>query len=485
MNYKLVFRLAGRTMLLEAGALLLPLLVALFYHEDPRPFVYTLPIMLIAGLAMAFLKGDRHFFPREGFFAVGLIWLLLGVCGAFPFFFYGILSAGGGQFPSFIDCLFESVSGFTTTGATILTNIEAVPKGLLFWRSFSQWMGGMGVLILTIALLPSLGSRTQNILRAETPGPVISKLVPKSSQSSKILYAFYCVLTVIPIFLYKAVGLGWYDSLVTAFATSATGGFSVKNLSIAGYANPAVEIIASIFMILCSVNFILYFLLLSRKHKQVLKSDELRFFLAIIAIWTALTAVNTRNFFATDGETLRHAFFQVTSLLSTTGFTSVDYNFFPEFAKVLFFLLFFCGACAGSTGGGIKCSRILLMLKCVRREIRQIVHPRTVNVVRLDGKVVPEESLRAVLIFFAAYIGILLCATLVVALDNFSFTTTFTSVAACLGNVGLGLEMTGPTGSFAPFSTLSKVTLTVCMIIGRLEIFPILILFSRSAWKRT
>ncbi len=485
MNYRLVFRITGRTLLIEAAAILIPLFVTLYYREDPRPFLYTLPIMLLAGLALGFIKGDRHFFPREGFLAVGLIWILLGIFGAFPFYFYELLVTDSGQFPTFIDCLFESVSGFTTTGATILTDIEALPKGLLFWRSFSQYLGGMGVLGMTIALLPSIGTRTLNVMRAESTGPVVSKLVPKASQSAKILYLFYGVFTVIPLLLYRLAGLGWYDSVVTALSTASTGGFSVKNLSIAGYANPAVEVITTVFMIICAVNFMLYFLIITKKWKAALKSDELRFFLIVIAIASTLLALDIYPQFSGAGEAVRHAVFSVASVISTTGYATVDFNLLPQFACIILVALMFCGACAGSTGGGIKCARLLLIFKCIRRELRQIIHPRTVNVVRLDGKVVEESSLRSVLIFFAAYIVISLCAILLVALDNLPFVTTTTAVISSMGNVGPGLDAVGPMGSFAVFSPLSKLVLSACMIMGRLEIFPILILFSRNAWKRT
>ena len=485
MNFRLVFKLTGKTLLVAGAAMLLPLLVTVYYHEEPAPFLMTIPIVLVVGLLLSRLKSSDHFFPREGFFAVALIWLLVGALGALPFFFYGRLYPQLGLFRSYIDCFFESVSGFTTTGASILTVIEPLPKGLLFWRSFTHWLGGMGVLILTIALLPGLGARTLHLMKAESPGPVVSKLVPKTSQSSKILYGIYCGLTAIQAICLRLADMPWYDSIVHTFATAGTGGFSTRNISVAAYQSPAIEIIITVFMLLFSVNFALYFLILCGKVKQAFKSDELRFFLCVVGVSIALISINIWRMYDHGGDAVRHAAFQVGSIISTTGFASTDFNLWPEFSRILLVLLMFVGACAGSTGGAIKCSRVLLLLKCIRRETRQIVHPRSVNVVKLDGRVVEEQALRSVLIFFAAYMFITLGASLVVALDNFTFGTTFTAVVACIGNIGPGLELVGPMGNYAAFSGLSKVVLSLCMILGRLEVLPVLVLFSRNAWKRS
>lgn len=478
MNFRLVFKLTGKTLMVEAGAMLLPLLVCLYYREDPRPFLITIPLLILVGALLSMLRSNDHFFPREGFFAVALIWLLVSATGALPFYF-------SGYFPTYIDCFFEAASGFTTTGASILTAVEPLPKGILFWRSFMHWLGGMGVLILAIALLPSLGARTLHLMKAESPGPVVSKLVPKSSQSSKILYGIYCGLTLIEIIILRIAGMPWYDSIVHSFGTAGTGGFSVKNISIAAYGSPAIEIIITVFMLLFSVNFALYFLLLRGKIKQVFQSDELRFFLVVVFLSIALISINIWDLYPTGGEAVRHAAFQVSSIISTTGYASTDFNLWPEFSRTLLVLLMFIGACAGSTGGAIKCSRILILLRCIHREIRQVIHPREVNVVKLDGHVLEESSLRSVHIFFAAYIFITLGATLLVSVDNFSFGTTITAVISCIGNIGPGLEMVGPMGNYASFSLFSKLLLSLCMIVGRLEIIPILVLFSGNAWKRS
>lgn len=479
MNFKTVFRVAGFTLLVEAAAMLLPMGVALYYGEDPSPFLKTIGIMVVLGMLSVFaLRGQRKFFAREGFFSVGLIWVLSGVFGALPFWF-------SGQFGSYVDCFFETISGFTTTGSSILTAVEGLPLGLVFWRSFTHWLGGMGVLILTTALLPFLGINSTHLIRAESPGPVKSKLVPRASQSSKILYAIYLALTVIQVLCLRIAGMPLYDSLIHAFGTAGTGGFSNRNLSVGAYGNPTFEIIITIFMILFSLNFALYFLVLTGKIKQALKSDELRFFLAVTAISTAIISINIAASMPTYADAVRTAAFQVASVISTTGFATADFNRWPELSRMLLVILMFIGACAGSTGGGMKCSRILVILRTIKAQVRSIIHPRAVSVVKLDGAPLSDSTVRTIYTYFATYIFITFVSALVVGLDNFSFGTTLTAVITCISNVGPGLEAVGPMGNFAAFSPLSKLVLSMCMVIGRLEIFPILVLFSRSAWKRS
>lgn len=479
MNFKTVFRVAGFTLLVEAAAMLLPMGVALYYGEDPSPFLKTIGIMVVLGLLSVFgLRGERKFFAREGFFSVGLIWVLSGVFGALPFWF-------SGQFGSYVDCFFETISGFTTTGSTILTAIEGLPLGLLFWRSFTHWLGGMGVLILTTALLPFLGINSTHLIRAESPGPVKSKLVPRASQSSKILYTIYLGLTAIQVLCLRIAGMPLYDSLIHAFGTAGTGGFSNRNLSVGAYGNPAFEIIITIFMLLFSINFALYFLVLTGKLKQALKSDELRFFLAVTTLATIIISINIAASMPTYADAVRTAAFQVASVISTTGFSTADFNRWPELSRMLLVILMFIGACAGSTGGGMKCSRILVILRTIKAQVRSIIHPRAVSVVKLDGAPLSDSTVRTIYTYFATYIFITFVSALVVGLDNFSFGTTLTAVITCISNVGPGLEAVGPMGNFAAFSPLSKIILSFDMIIGRLEIFPILVLFSRSAWKRS
>lgn len=477
MNFKLVLRITGFTLLMEAGAMLLPMAVSLIYHETPLPFLLTILILLAVGCATLLLRPKRDFFAREGFFTVGLIWILFGAFGALPFWF-------SHQFGSYIDCLFESISGFTTTGSTILTAIEGLPYGLLFWRSLTHWLGGMGVLILTTALLPFLGISSNYLIRAESPGPVKSKLVPKASQSSKILYSIYLALTVVEALILRLAGMPWFDAVVHAFGTAGTGGFSIKNASIGAYNSPLIEVVVTVFMLLFSINFAVYFLVITGRAKQALRSDELRFFLIVVALSTALITVNIASRFATLWDAVRAAAFQVASIISTSGFASTDFNLWPEFSRMLLVILMFIGACAGSTGGGMKCSRVLVLTRAARREVRAIIHPRAVSVVRLDGAPLPEDTIRTTQCYFILFLFIVAGASLIVGLDNFSFGTTLTAVITCITNVGPGLETVGPMGNFAAFSPLSKLVLSFCMVLGRLEMFPILVLFSRSAWKR-
>ena len=478
MNIRLVLRVTGRVMQLESTVMLVPLAVALLYRESPAPFLYSILIILISGTLLSHLPARRHFFAREGFVAVGLIWILTGVLGGLPFYF-------SGYFNSFVDCVFESCSGFTTTGSTILTDIESLPKGILFWRSFTHWLGGMGVLVLATAVLPSLGIRSSYLTRAETPGPVFSKLVPKQSQTSKILYGIYCVLTLVEVICLKLAGLPLYDAFIHAFGSAGTGGFSNRNLSVGAYANPTAEVIIAVFLVLFSINFALYFLLLSRRFREVLASDELRFFLLIVAGSTLLIFFNIYPIYQNVGDSLRNAFFQVTSIISTTGFGTVDYVYWPTFSQMILILLMFCGACAGSTGGGIKCSRMLLLFRSIRREVHRIIHPNAVETIRLDGQVLDEDTLGTALSFSGFYVTIVLVAALIISLDNMSFGVSFSAALTCTSNVGPGLEAIGPMGNFSAFSPLSKIVMSLCMIIGRLEIYPILAMFSLHAWRRT
>ena len=477
MNLKLVFKVVGYVLLIEAVSMLLPLLVALVYGESPLPFLWSIAIVALLGGFLSRQKTDSHFFTREGFCAVGFIWLATGIVGALPFYFCG-------YFSSFVDCFFESCSGFTTTGATILSDIEALPKGILFWRSLTHWLGGMGVLVLATAVLPFLGIRTQYLAKAETPGPTFSKLVPKQSQTAKILYGMYCALTLLEVVCLKLVGLPLYDAFIHAFSTAGTGGFSNRNASIGAYDSVAVELIIAFFIILFSLNFALYFLMLNRRFKEVLASDELRFFFSVLAGFTVIIAWNITPMYGSFTQGLRHAFFYVVSIISTTGFGTVDFALWPQFPQFLLVLLMFCGACAGSTGGGMKCSRILILFRSFRRELHRLNHPNRVEVIRLDGRAVDEDTVHSTHLFVCSYLLIILFVGLIISLDNFSFSVSFSAALTCVSNVGPGLELIGPTGNCSIFSDLSKVVMALTMLVGRLEIFPILILFSRSAWRK-
>lgn len=477
MNYKLMLRTLGRTLQLEALCLLLPMMVSLIYREDPRPFFYTICIVGVLGSLLVRLKARPDFYSREGFAVVGLIWLVLSLFGALPFWFSDCFS-------SYVDCFFEIVSGFTTTGASILTAVEPLPRGILFWRSFSSWIGGMGVLIFTLAFLPKVGGRTQVLVQAEATGPVSNKLVPKTALSARILYLIYIALTVLEILALCIAGMPLYDASVTTFATVCTGGFSVMNASIASYGLPACEIIITIFMLLCSLNFAVFFLLLTGRLRQVLGSDELRFFLLSVAIASGIIFLNILPNYDSISRALLDTLFQVSSVVSTTGFSTANFALWPTLSQFILVLLMFLGGCAGSTAGGLKCSRVLLMLRCGNRSMRRLSHPRAVKVVKLDGKAVDEDTLNTVFVFFTCFFLILGGTCLIVSLDGFSLTTTCSAALACLSNTGPGLDVVGPMGNFSAFSALSKVTLSLAMLIGRLEVFPILILLQPATWRK-
>lgn len=478
MNYRLILRTLGRTLQLEGLCLLLPMLIALFCREDFRPFLYTIAAVLVLGTLLSRLRCRPDFFSREGYVVVGLIWLALSVFGALPFWF-------SGEFGGFANCFFEIVSGFTTTGASILTEVESLPRGILFWRSFSSWMGGAGVLIFTLAFLPKVGGRTQVLVQAEATGPVSSKLVPKTAQSSQVVYMIYFSLTLAELIALLLAGMPLYDAVVTTFATICTGGFSVRNASVAAYGLPACEIIITVFMLLSSLNFAVFFLLATRRARQALGSDELRFFLGTVAAAVLLVFLSILPGYQDPGRALLDSAFQVSSVISTTGFATADYNAWPTLARCVLVLVMFIGGCAGSTAGGLKCSRVLLLGRCARRSLSRVLHPRAVKVVKLDGKAVEEETLETLASFFTLFFLTLGAVSLVVSLDGFSPTTTFSAALTCLSNVGPGLDMVGPAGNFSAFSSLSKLALSFAMLVGRLEIFPILILFQPAAWRRS
>ena len=478
MNFRVVFKLIGRILLLLAGSMVLPLLVALLYGESPAPFLYSILLLGVIGGGLSALPATSRFYAREGFFAVALIWLLTGVAGSLPFLF-------SGWFATPIDCIFESCSGFTTTGATILTEIEPLPKGILFWRSFTHWLGGMGVLVLLLAIIPAGGrgrGYTMHILRAESPGPNVGKLVPKMKDTAKILYLIYILLTVLNVVFLLIGKMPVFDAVCTAFGTAGTGGFGIRNDSIAGY-SPYLQNVCTVFMLLFGVNFSCYYLLLMRKIKNVFRDEELRMYMGAVIGSIVLIVWNLKGFYGTLGETVRHAAFQVASIMTTTGFATTDFDLWPSFSKAVLLALMVVGACAGSTGGGLKCGRALLLLKSLRRNIRKVLHPQKVQIVRNNGQMVDEKVLENTNAYLAAYVVIVLLSFIVISLDGFSITTNISAVLACFNNIGPGFDAVGPTCNFAAYSPLSKVVLIADMLAGRLEIFPILILFSRSTWS--
>ena len=464
----------------EIILLLIPFFVALFYGQgDANAFLYTVLLMIPIALILIKIKGKKNeIYAKEGFLTVGLAWIVISFFGALPFVFSGAI-------PSLVDAFFETSSGFTTTGASILTEIQSLPKGILFWRSFTHWVGGMGFLIFILALMPTFSGNTIHLLKAESPGPTPGKIVPKIKQTAKILYAIYFVLTLIETIFLKGAGLSWYDSIIHALGTAGTGGFSNMNASVAAFNNPAVEWIITIFMLLFGVNFVLYFQLIRGNVKAFFKSEELKWYLIAVFASIIIIAVNIIPFNHGDvTKSIRDSAFQVSSIVTTTGYATVNFNLWPTLSKVILIMLMFMGAMAGSTGGGIKTIRIVIIFKAIRREIDKILHPRRVKSVKIDGNVVEEETISGVFLFIFAYIIISLIAIFIVSFDNFDITTTVTSVIATLSNIGPGLEMVGPAGNFSVFSDLSKLVLSFCMLAGRLEIYPMLILFSPSLWKK-
>ena len=480
MNFPVILNILGHVIKYELLLLLIPYFVAIYYGQgDASAFLYTILLMIPISLILTKIKSKRkEIYAKEGFLTVGLAWIVISIFGVLPFIFSGAI-------PSFIDAFFETASGFTTTGASILTEIQSLPKGILFWRSFTHWVGGMGFLIFILALMPSFGGNTIHLLKAESPGPTPGKIVPKINQTAKILYAIYFVLTLIETGFLKIAGMSWYDSIIHALGTAGTGGFSNMNASVAAFNNPAVEWIITVFMLLFGVNFVLYFQIIRGNIKSFFRSEELKWYIIAVMASIAIITVNIMPFNTGDVvKSIRDSSFQVASIVTTTGYATADFNLWPTLSKMILVMLMFMGAMAGSTGGGIKTVRIVIVFKAIRREIDKILHPRRVKSVKIDGNVVEEETISGVFLFIFAYIIIALIAIFIVSFDNFDVTTTVTSVIATLSNIGPGLEMVGPTGNFAAFSGLSKIVLSFCMLAGRLEIYPMLILFSPSLWKK-
>lgn len=480
MNFRVVLRILGMLLVCEALLMLPSLAVASVYSgPDIQAFALSILITGLVGVPLTSLKtGHRGMYARDGFAIVALGWILLSLFGGLPFFI-------SGSIPSFIDCFFETASGFTTSGASILTDIESLPRGILFWRSFTHWVGGMGVIMLTLAILPSAGAGGMQMMKAESPGPTPGKIVPKVAETAKILYGIYLAITIVEIILLKIAGLPLFDAAIHTFGTVGTGGFSNMNSSVGSYNNLSVEIIITIFTFICGANFALYYQMLKGDLSAPLKDDEFRFYTGVIVVSIILITMNLYgNVFSTLGESLRHSSFQVVTIISTTGFSSTDFEKWGMFSKMILFMLMFMGGCAGSTGGAIKNVRFLLLFKIMKRELLQIIHPKAVYSIRFDKRAVDEKTLSEVLGFFFMYMAIYIAAVLVVSLDNLDWATTLTSVAATLGNVGPGFGVVGATGNYSSLSDLSKIVLSMCMIIGRLEIYPILLLGIPSFWKR-
>ncbi len=478
MNKRMVLHTLGYVLGAEAVLLLLPLLVSFLYGEDTIPFLITIGLLAAAcGSLLCIRPRTKNIYARDGFFIVSASWILVSLFGALPFVLDGAI-------PPYVDALFETVSGFTTTGASILSDVETVPYGLLFWRSFTHWIGGMGVLVFIMAILPMANERSMHVMRAEVPGPSVGKLVPRARRTALLLYGIYLTMTVLEVILLVCGGMPLFDSLVNSFGTAGTGGFAIKNLSIGAYNSAYAEGVITIFMLLFGINFNLYFLLLMREFRQILKSEELWVYLGTSVTAMLLIALNILPMYNGFGDAFRHSSFQVSSVITTTGFATADFNLWPTFSKIVLFMLMFLGACGGSTGGGIKVSRLIILVKKLSRDIVRMVHPRSVGPVRLDGKKVDEETVNGVGIFFAAYILMIAFITLLISLDGFDFETTLSAVVACISNIGPGMGAVGPMGNFADFSVFSKLLLSLTMLLGRLEIFPLILTLTPILYRK-
>ncbi len=484
MNFRLICNNIGRILRLE-GLLMVPAIIcAICFNEDKAAISFAISAVasICIGFLLTFIKPkEESFYAREGFITVALTWIVLSLFGALPF----VLS---GAIPNFIDAFFETVSGFTTTGMSVLKDVEVLPKSILYWRSFTHWLGGMGVLAFMIAFSPM--KKSQNVgsfkmIKAESPGPVVGRLVPKIQDTARILYAIYVLLTVLEFILLLCGGMPLFDSIVNSFATAGTGGFAVLNASMAGYSSTYLQTVIAIFMIIFGINFNVFYLLILRDFKSVFKNSELKLYIGTVIVATAVITVNTLSVFPTAFEALHHSFFQVASIITTTGFTTVDFNSWPMLSKMVLFSLMFVGASAGSTGGGFKISRVLILGKSLKISLQKLIHPKSVKSVSIDGKTVDDGVVKEVYGYFTAYIAIIVVSVLVFSFENFSFETTFTSVISCLNNVGPIFGNVGGVLDFDLISPIGKIILCLDMLIGRLEIFPVLLLFYPSTWKRS
>lgn len=478
MNYSVVRYIIGWIMVIESAFMLMPCMVALIYHEQQgMTFLYVLLGAALVGTLIVLRKPEKtDFYVKEGFVTVALSWILLSLIGCLPLYL-------NGDIPHFTDALFETVSGFTTTGATILSDVEALSRCSLFWRSFTHWIGGMGVLVFLLAVLPLAGGSRMNLMKAESPGPSVGKLVPKVRYTAMILYVIYIVLTILEMIFLLCGGMSLFEAVTTAFSTAGTGGFGIRNDSMLS-ASPYIQWVLSIFMILFGVNFNFYFLIIMRKFKQAFKYEEVRVYFAIIITATLIICINIYQSIGSVAAAVRHSLFQVAAIITTTGFASVDFNLWPETAKTVLIMLMFIGACAGSTGGGIKVARFIIVVKTFFKEIISYLHPRSVKKIKVEGKAVEHEVLRATNVYFITFILLFAMSLFLLSFENMDFTTTFTAAATMMNNVGPGLSLIGPLENCGIFSDFSKFVLMFDMLAGRLELFPLLLLFCPAVWKR-
>lgn len=479
MNTKIVRYILCRMLGVEAALLLVPVLVAVIYQEKCG-IVFLIPIVILCLLFwVAGRKRPEHgqIYGKEGMVIVALAWILWSLFGAMPFTLSGYI-------PSYVDAFFETVSGFTTTGSSIIPDVEVLPHCLLFWRSFTHWIGGMGVLVFVLVVTSLDRKNSMHLMRAEVPGPEKDKLVPKAMSTARILYGMYLTLTVIEMVFLVIGGMNLFDSMIFSFGSAGTGGFSNYADSVAHFNSAYIDGVITVFCALFGVNFALFYFMILGDFKSILKNEELRTYILLIAGATAAIMLNIHSLYPTIGKSFRYAVFQVVTVITTTGYSTADFAQWPMFSKAVLMMLTVIGACASSTGGGIKVSRLLVGMKCVKREIVQLAHPKSVGIIRIGGKKVSSDVLRTIYIYFIAYVGILIGSVVLVSLDNFDFETTFSAVLTTLGNVGPGMAQVGPMGNFAEFSPLSKLILCFDMLAGRLEIFPFLVLFTAPAWRR-
>ena len=480
MNYRMVLNIIGRIVMAEAGLLILPVLVSLYYGETTalHALLITAGIALAVGLLLVIVSRtkNRSIYAGEGFVSVAFAWMILSAIGALPFYISGAI-------PSYVDALFETVSGFTTTGASIIQNVEIIEKSLLFWRSFTHWVGGMGVLVFVMAIIPGNTKGTMNVMRAEMPGPIIGKLVPRIKDTAKILYLIYIALTALEITMLYAGGMPLFDSVVHTLGTAGTGGFGIKADSIASY-TPYMQWVITVFMLIFGLNFNLYYLILMRRIRSVLKSEELWCYVGIVVFAVAAITANVYSMYDSFSAAFRHSAFQVSSIITTTGFTTTNFDLWPGFSKGILFTLMFIGGCAGSTAGGLKVSRVVMLFKLIGREIRKILHPRSVNKISFEGKSVDENTLDSVTVYLVIYIVCFVAIFLLLCIEPFSLETNISAAAACYNNVGPGFAGVGPTTNFSAYSDFSTIVLSFAMLLGRLEIFPLIIAISPSTWSR-
>lgn len=479
MNYKMVFYNVGRLLLIEAVLLVFPAIGALIYGDNTLlAFGLSIAALTVVGLLSVRKKPEKSgLYAKEGYLIVALSWILMSFFGCLPFIISGYI-------PNFFDAFFETVSGFTTTGSTILGNVEALPKSLLFWRSFTHWIGGMGILVFAIAIMPKTESNSMHVMRAEVPGPTVGKLVSKLSVSARILYGFYCVLTLLEMVLLAAGGMPLFDSIVNSLATAGTGGFGVLNNSIEGYHSLYSEMVIAVFMLIFGTNFNLYYLILKGHPIQALKSEEFRWYYGIVGICVAIIGVDLMLTTYNPGTSFRYAFFQVASIVTTTGYSTVDFNVWPTLSKFILVFLMFMGGCVGSTGGGMKVSRVIILIKGAARDIKKALNPRSIEKVKIDKKTVDESIVKGVFVFAATYVLLIFASTLIISFDGFDIESSLVSVISCVSNIGPGLGHFGPASNFSDFSNFSKVILSFDMLAGRLELVPMLILFSPYTWSR-